>query len=472
MMYAMIEQTARRLRAGSVTSRMLTEEALSRIRERAAMGAFITVCEEEALRMAEEADRRIAAGNAPLLCGIPMSLKDNIVTAGIRTTAASRMLADFVPPYDAFVWEKLRAQGAVLLGKTNMDEFAMGAGGETSAFGACRHPQDDRFVTGGSSAGSAAAVADGQGMYSLGSDTGGSVRVPAAYCGIVGVKPTYGRISRRGLIAFASSLDQIGVLAGSVADSAAVLAAVVGADILDSTSADRVVDFLPFSGDVRGMRIGICPALYEKCDPAVKEMMRRAETEMTARGASLTEITLPDADRAYAAYYLISACEASSNLARYDGIRYGYAAENPVDTADMFRRARACLGDEVKRRLLAGTCALSADERGEAYDRASRTRRAITEEMRTVFDSCDVIMIPTTPSSAYPVGAMDAQTLAYRQSDAFTTVPSLAGLPALSLPGGKSDGMPLGIQLIAPAFGENILFRCAEAVEEAMAYEH
>ncbi len=454
-----------------MTSRMLTEEALSRIRERAGLGAFITVCGEEALRMADEADRRIAAGDAPLLCGIPMSLKDNIVTAGIRTTAASRMLADFVPPYDAFVWEKLRAQGAVLLGKTNMDEFAMGAGGETSAFGACLHPQDARFVPGGSSSGSAAAVADGQGMYSLGSDTGGSVRVPAAYCGVVGIKPTYGRISRRGLIAFASSLDQIGVLAGSVLDSAAVLAAVVGADIMDSTSADRGVDFLPLFRDVRGMRIGICSSLYENCAPDVAEMMRRAEGEMLARGASLTEITLPDADRAYAAYYLISACEASSNLARYDGVRYGHAAEAPADTADMFRRARACLGDEVKRRLLAGTAALSADARGEAYDRANRTRRAITEEMRAVFAGCDVIMLPTVPDAAYPVGALNEQTLAHRQSDAFTTIPSLAGLPALSLPGGKSRGMPLGIQLIAPAFGENILFRCAAAVEEAMAYE-
>ena len=326
-------------------------------------------------------------------------------------------------------------------------------------------------MPGGSSSGSAAAVADGQGMYSLGSDTGGSVRVPAAYCGIVGVKPTYGRISRRGLIAFASSLDQIGVLAGSVADSAAVLASVVGMDIMDSTSADREVDFLPFPGNVRGMRIGICPALYEKCDPAVTEMLRRAETAMKVRGATLTEITLPDADRAYAAYYLISACEASSNLARYDGVRYGYAAENPADTADMFRRARACLGDEVKRRLLVGACALSADERGEAYDRASRTRRAITEEMRSVFDGCDVIMIPTTPTAACQAGTMHTQTLAYRQSDAFTTVPSLAGLPALSLPGGKSGGMPLGIQLIAPAFGEAVLFRCAEVLEEAMAYE-
>ncbi len=466
----MIEQTAGRLRSGEVTSRSLTEEALRRIEERADLRTFITVCAEEALRMADEADRRIAAGNAPLLCGIPMSLKDNIVTAGIRTTAGSRMLADFVPPYDAFVWEKLKEQGAVLLGKTNMDEFAMGAGGETSAFGACVHPQNARFVAGGSSSGSAAAVAAGEGMYSLGSDTGGSVRVPAAYCGVVGVKPTYGRISRRGLIAFASSLDQIGVIAGSVADSAAVLAAVVGADPMDTTSADRAADFLPAARDVRGLRIGICPSLLAECTADVGDMMREAVGKIAERGAVPVEVVLPDARRAYAAYYLISACEASSNLARYDGIRFGFAAEDPADTADMFRRARACLGGEVKRRLLAGTCALSADERGESYDRASRTRRAITEEMRTVFADCDAILIPTVPDIAYEAGSLTEQTLAYRQSDAFTTVPSLAGLPAISLPGGTSRGMPLGIQLIAPSFREDILFRCAAVLEEEMAY--
>ena len=466
----MIEQTAKRLRTGEVTSRALTEEALRRIGERADLHTFITVCAEDALRMAEDADARIRAGNAPLLCGIPMSLKDNIVTAGIRTTAASRMLADFVPPYDAFVWEKLKAEGAVLLGKTNMDEFAMGAGGETSAFGACVHPRDARFVAGGSSSGGAAAVASGQGFYALGSDTGGSVRVPAAYCGVVGIKPTYGRISRRGLIAFASSLDQIGVIAGSVADSAAVLTAIVGEDPMDTTSADRAADFCPIVRDVRGLRIGICPSLLAECTAEVGDMMREAVEKITERGAVPVEVILPDARRAYAAYYLLSACEASSNLARYDGIRYGQAAADPADTADMFRRTRACLGTEVKRRLLAGTCALSADERGEAYDRASRTRRAIAEEMRQVFALCDVIMIPTVPDIAYELGSRQTQTLAYRQSDAFTTVPSLAGLPAISLPGGSSRGMPLGIQLIAPPMREDVLLRCAAVLEEEMAY--
>ena len=462
-----------KLRTGEVSARSLTEEALTRIQKtEGKLNAFITVCGEEALRQAELADARIAAGKVPPLCGIPMALKDNICTAGIRTTCASRMLADFVPCYNAFVWERLHAQGAVLLGKTNMDEFAMGAGGETSAFGVCRNPWDTDRVAGGSSGGSAAAVASGTVLYALGSDTGGSVRVPAAYCGVVGMKPTYGRVSRRGLVAFASSLDQIGVLTRSVRDSAQVLAAICGHDEMDAVSADRAVDFMHFSSDVRGMRVGILAI----DDLAVSEEMRvcydRAEQLLCLLGAQLIPVTLPLPEEAYAAYYLISSCEASSNLARYDGIRYGRRAENPTTPAQTYTDARKYFGDEVKRRLLAGTYALSANGRGETYEQAQRMRRAVVHRMNEIFTTCDAVLTPTVPECAYRVGSRDGEVLAYERCDTFTVIPSLAGLPAISIPAGKEQSMPLGIQLVAPAFREDTLYRAAAALEEAIGYEN
>jgi len=466
----MLTDLIKQLRTGEITSAALTEAALTRIAERSHLNSYITVCADTALEAARAADLRLRAGDAPPLCGIPFSLKDNIVTAGIRTTCASRMLENFVPPYDAFVWERLRAQGAVLLGKTNLDEFAMGGGGETSAFGACLNPHDLCRAAGGSSGGSAAAVADGQGFYSLGSDTGGSVRVPAAYCGVVGVKPTYGRISRRGLIAFASSLDQIGVLALSAADSAVVLAAICGADPMDMTSAERPVDFADVRGCAAGMRVGFCPALLEQCSPAAARLYRESAEMLRAGGAEIAELTLPDADTAYAAYYLISACEASSNLARYDGIRYGSAASAPRTIADTFTGSRAAFGAEVKRRLLSGTAALSAEERVAAYDRARRTRAVLTEQMNALFAQCGVILTPTVPDVAYPVGTRSEEAIAYRSCDAFTTLPSLAGLPAISIPAGKDGALPLGMQIIAPAFREDLMYRAALALEEAIGY--
>ena len=467
----MLREYRDRLRRGEITSRALTEAALARIGEmEPSLHAFVTVCEDTALSAADAADRRIAAGDAPLLCGIPMALKDNICTSGIRTTCASTMLDEFVPPYSAHAWDRLQAAGAVLLGKTNMDEFAMGSGNETSAFGICRNPHDPTRVAGGSSGGSAAAVASGEVLYALGSDTGGSVRVPASYCGVVGIKPTYGRISRRGLIAFASSLDQIGVMTKTVEDSALVLAAICGRDPLDATSADRAVDFLDVMPHVRGMRIGVCDIAGDATSAAVRDMYARAQDLLRQLGAEIVPVTMPSCEEAYAAYYLISACEASSNLARYDGIRYGRAGEGNTPE-EMFLGARAHFGDEVKRRLLAGTYALAAQGRAESYDRARQMRERIVSHMSDRFTRCDLILTPTTADTAYPVGAHEEDAIAYRYCDTFTTVPSLAGLPAITIPGGTDDGLPLGLQIIAPRFREDLLYRAALALEEAIGYD-
>lgn len=465
----MLFELAQKLRAGEVSARTLTEQALSRIRMRdGSINAFITVCEEEALRMADEADARLQTGDAPPLCGIPMALKDNICTEGIRTTCASRMLADFVPPYSACVWERLKAAGAVLVGKTNMDEFAMGAGNETSAFGVCRNPLDPAHVAGGSSGGSAAAVASAMAYYALGSDTGGSVRVPASYCGVVGMKPTYGRISRRGLAAFASSLDQIGILAASARDSALVLSVIAGQDAGDPTASDRPVkEWHRLPADADGLRIGIPDSIGDYADPSAVRAMETAAAVLRKRGAICVPVTLPPPDRAYAAYYILSACEASSNLARYDGIRYGSAS--PADTVtETFTAARKNFGEEVQRRLIAGTAALSVQQRGEAYDRARRTRDQITAQMNERLRSCDVILTPTVPQPAYRIGAHDGEAVAYRSCDTFTAAVSLAGLPAVSIPVPTGESLPMGVQLIAPAFREDILYRAAFTLEEGL----
>lgn len=467
----MLSAYAKRLRAGEITSRALTEAALARIAEtEPSFRAFITVCADTALAAADEADRRIAAGDAPLLCGIPMALKDNICTAGILTTCASRMLDNFVPPYNAYAWERLQAEGAVLLGKTNLDEFAMGSGNETSAFGVCRNPANPDYVAGGSSGGSAAAVAAGEAVYALGSDTGGSVRVPASYCGVVGVKPTYGRISRRGMIAMASSLDQAGIMTKTVTDSALVLAAICGRDPGDATSADRPVDFLNVPPDVRGMRVGICDLPAGSVSAAVRDMYTRVVRLMESLGAEIFSVPMPSADEAYATYYLISACEASSNLARYDGIRYGRAGAGDT-LEEMFASARSYFGDEVKRRLLAGTYALAAQGRAETYDRARLMRTRIRTHMKEQFRVVDVILTPTAADTAYPVGGHAGDAVAYRTCDMFTTVPSLAGLPAISVPAGRDRGLPLGMQIVAPHFREDILYRAALAMEEAVGNE-
>lgn len=467
----MIETLARRLRGGEITARELTESYLKRIQVRQPeINAYITVTAKEALAAADAADAHLRAGDAPLLCGLPCAVKDNLTAAGVPSTAASRMLADFVPPYSAAAWEQIRSAGGVLLGKANLDEFAMGAGGETSAFGVIRNPHDPTRVAGGSSGGSAAAVADGQAVYALGTDTGGSIRVPAAFCGVVGLKPTYGLVSRRGLIAFASSLDTVGVLAAAVRDTAIVLDAIAvpdGGDMTGVPRTDTLSDWLLASErGVSGLRIGI-PRNLSPLSPGVQAVYNRAIAALLSAGVSLCEITLPSVHDCYTAYYLISAAEASSNLARYDGIRYGHAADGASYTEEM-QNARCAFGEEVKRRLLAGTYALSHEGRDAYYERACRLRADVAANLAAQFDTCDVIFLPTTPDVAYRIGGGAEGALPYRDCDCLCTAASLAGMPAISVPCGTVDGLPVGLQVIAPRMGERVLFAAAAALEEAM----
>ncbi len=467
----MIEEIARRLRTGWISARKLAAEYLERIQRRQPeIGAYISVTAEKALSAADAADARIRAGDTSPLCGIPCAVKDNLTVADVPATAASRMLAGFVPPYSAAAWERIESVGGVLLGKANMDEFAMGAGGETSAFGTVRNPHDPSRVAGGSSAGSAAAVADGQAVYALGTDTGGSIRVPAAFCGVVGLKPTYGLVSRRGLIAFASSLDTVGVLTATVRDAAVVLDAVAAPDAGDMTAVDRgdtLSDWLSAAErGAAGLRIGI-PRELPPIAPGVRAVYDRAVAVLTAAGASLCGISLPSAEDCYTAYYLISAAEASSNLARYDGIRYGYAADGATYAQEM-QNARGAFGEEVKRRLLAGTFALSYEGREAYYDRACRLRAEVSAGLSAQFDSCDVILLPTTPDTAYRIGEKSGGAVPYRDCDCLCTAASLAGMPAISVPCGTAEGLPVGLQLIAPQMGERVLFAAAAALEEAM----
>jgi len=470
----MITKTAESLRRGEITAAELARAMLSRIRERAEeTNAFITVTEEVALEGAKRADARIRRGDAPMLCGIPCAVKDNLSVAGIPATAASRILEGYVPPYSAFVWERLEAVGALLMGKSNLDEFAMGAGGETSAFGAVKNPHDLSRVAGGSSAGSAAAVADGQAVFALGSDTGGSVRVPAAFCGVVGLKPTYGRISRRGLIAFASSLDTVGVITKTVRDAAIVLDAAAALDGGDMTSLPREDSLADFGGAIKqgtaGLRVGI-PAALSGVSPAVAAYYEKAAAAVSDAGGMLTEISLPSLADAYHVYYLISAAEASSNLARYDGIRYGRAGDGASYKEEM-RLARERLGDEVKRRLLSGTYALSLEGRKDYYERACALREQMRRTLKVLFQKVDVILLPTTPDTAYPLGEKDGNALPYRQVDSFCTLASLTGVPAISVPFGQASGLPVGMQIIAPAMREDLLFAAASVLEEAMIHD-
>ena len=462
----MIETLAARLRAGEISAREIAEEALSRIDERAETNTFLTVTADFALAAADAADARLRRGEGSLLCGIPCAIKDNFVIEGVRTTAASRMLPDFVPPYSAAMWENLAEEGAVLLGKTNMDEFAMGAAGVDSAFGAMAHPHFPDRIVGGSSSGSAAAVADGQAVFAIGSDTGGSVRVPASFCGAVGLKPTYGRISRRGLIAFASSLDTVGIVTKTVRDAAIVLDACAVPDPGDMTSlarADSLGEWLSATdGGVRGMRIGIVPDL-PNLSADVRAVYRRSAASLAEQGAHLVEITMPSADDCYTAYYLIAAAEASSNLARYDGVRYGHAESGKSYTEEM-SRARSAFGHEVKRRLLAGAYALSVDGRADLYERACTLRAEITAQTEAQLALCDVILIPTVPDTACRTDEIAADAVPYRAIDSLCTAASLAGMPAISVPV-RTDGLPIGMQVIAPRMGERVLFDAAAALE-------
>jgi aspartyl-tRNA(Asn)/glutamyl-tRNA(Gln) amidotransferase subunit A len=430
--------------------------------------AYLNVYGDLALERAKSLDD--VPSDAGLLYGIPGALKDNMLAKGTKTTAASKLLANYESAYDGTVAVKLNAAGAVTVGKTNMDEFAMGSSGENSGFYPTRNPWDLERVPGGSSSGSAATVAAGQVLFSLGSDTGGSIRQPAAYCGVVGLKPTYGLVSRFGLIAFASSLDQIGPFTRTVEDNAIVLQAIAGHDSYDSTSANvEIPNYLDaLTGDIKGLRIGLPKEYFsEGLDSGVREQIEKAVQVLESLGATVGECSLPHTRYAVAAYYLIAPAEASSNLARFDGVRYGVRVEGD-NLIEMYKKTRSeGFGEEVQRRIMLGTYALSSGYYDAYYLRAQKARTLIKQDFDQAFEQFDVILGPTAPTTAFPLGAKVDDPLTMYLNDIYTIPVNLAGIPAISIPCGLSDGLPVGLQLIGKAFDESTLLRVAHAYEQA-----
>ena len=466
-----IAQLAQALRARKISAIELARQALAAAQARSDLNAFVTLDENAALGAARRADAALAAGAALPLCGIPFVHKDIFCTNGIRTTCASRMLENFVPPYDAAVVEKLADAQAVSIGKANMDEFAMGSSNENSCFGAVRNPWDATRVPGGSSGGSAAAVAAGIVPFATGTDTGGSIRQPAAFCGITGLKPTYGRVSRWGMIAYASSLDCAGVLAHTAADCAQVFAAMAGHDARDATSVDRPCDDYvgALSTKLQGIKIGVAREYFGAgVEAGVDAATREALAQYEKLGATLVDVSLPHAALAIPAYYVIAPAEASSNLARYDGVRYGHRCADPQSLEDLYTRSRGeGFGAEVKRRILVGTYALSAGYYDAYYLRAQRARRVIANDFAEAFKSVDLIAGPTAPTVAFKLGEKTSDPLAMYAADVNTVAVNLAGLPAISIPAGFSENLPVGLQLIAPAFAESALLAAAHQFQLA-----
>ncbi|MEA2641816.1 MAG: aspartyl-tRNA(Asn)/glutamyl-tRNA(Gln) amidotransferase subunit [Chloroflexota bacterium] len=467
-----IHESLAELRAGNISSVELTDAYLERIAQvDPQVQAYLTVTADRARADAHRADEARARGEEAPLLGVPIALKDIFCTTGIETTCASRILKGFVPPYDATVVAKLAEAGAVLLGKTNMDEFAMGSSTENSAFMATHNPWDLDRVPGGSSGGSAAAVAAGLAAAALGTDTGGSIRQPAALCGVVGIKPTYGRVSRYGVIAFASSLDQVGPFARNVADCALMLRTISGQDPFDSTSLpEPVPDYAArLDGDLHGMRIGIPDEYFVAgMEPGVETAVRRAIDTLVELGAEVGAVSLPHSQYALATYYLIAPAEASANLARYDSVKYGYRAPHVKSVEDSYMRSRGeGFGTEVKRRIRLGTYALSSGYYDAYYLKAQKVRTLIKADFDAAFQRFDALVAPTSPSVAFPLGARTQDPLTMYLSDVCTLPPSLAGLPALSMPCGLSDGLPVGLQIIGPALGEETILRVAAAYERA-----
>jgi len=439
------------------------------------LNAFITVCAEHALAEAAAADRRLAAGDRATLTGIPLAVKDIFNTCGVRTTCASKILDNYVAPYDASAFARLKAQGAVLLGKLNMDEFAMGSSNENSAYGPVRNPWDTARVPGGSSGGSAACVAARQAPAALGTDTGGSIRQPASHCGVVGLKPTYGRVSRYGVIAYASSLDQVGPVTRDVRDCALLLQAIAGHDPLDSTSVDIPVPDYAASliPDLKGVRIGLPKEYFiAGLDADVQAAVAAAVATCRALGADIVEVSLPHTEYAVACYYLIATAEASSNLARYDGVRFGRRAASGGGLIDMFMQSRAeGFGSEVKRRIMLGTYALSSGYYDAYYLKAQKVRTLVRQDFLAAFEQVDVLLTPVAPTPAFGLGEKTADPLQMYLSDIFTIPVNLAGTCALSLPCGISTkGLPIGLQLIGKPFAEGELLRAAYAYEQATAW--
>jgi aspartyl-tRNA(Asn)/glutamyl-tRNA(Gln) amidotransferase subunit A len=433
--------------------------------------AFNLVTREAAREAAAAVDRKVASGEDPgLLAGVPVALKDNLCTRGVPTTCSSRILDSWRPPYDATVVTRLREAGAVIVGKTNMDEFAMGSSTENSAFGTTRNPRDTSRVPGGSSGGSAAAVAAGFAPVALGSDTGGSIRQPAALCGVVGMKPTYGTVSRYGLVAFASSLDQIGPFATTVTDAALVFEVIGGHDPADSTSLDRPAPRLlsVLEDGIEGMTVGVVSELLDGVDADVAARTRQAAEVCAAAGARVEEVSVPEVRLGLSAYYLIAPAEASSNLARYDGVRFGLRVDAEDANAMNTATRSAGFGAEVKRRIMLGTYALSAGYKDAYYDQALRVRTKIIEGFDRAYRRCDVLLGPTTPSTAFSIGAKFNDPMSMYLSDVCTIPSNLAGHPAISIPFGTGDdGLPVGVQLLAPALAENTLLRAAAVIEAA-----
>ncbi|HYF47422.1 MAG TPA: Asp-tRNA(Asn)/Glu-tRNA(Gln) amidotransferase subunit GatA [Acidimicrobiales bacterium] len=469
-------EIAAAVRSGERSAREVLDEHLAVVDARdGELHAFNLVLADEARAAAEAIDARVAAGEDPgPLAGVPVALKDNLCTRGIATTCSSKILEGWQPPYDATVVRKLAEAGAVVVGKTNLDEFAMGSSTENSAFGPSRNPHDPTKVPGGSSGGSTVAVAAGMSSIALGSDTGGSIRQPAALCGVVGMKPTYGRVSRYGLVAFASSLDQIGPIATTVADAAALFEVIAGHDPLDSTSIpEPVAEVSGVLGDgVDGLRIGVVKELVEAEGMAGDVLARtdQAVAALEAAGATVGEASVPAAVFGVTAYYLIAPAEASSNLARYDGVRYGLRVDAP-NTADMNEATRtAGFGDEVKRRILIGTYALSAGYYDAYYGKAQKVRTLLIRDFEKAYEEFDLLLSPTTPTTAFPLGAKTGDPLMMYLNDICTIPSPLAGDPAVSVPFGTGDdGLPVGIQVMAPSLAEATMFRAAAVLEGAMA---
>lgn len=460
-----------------ITSLELTQAVLARIDEvEGDVQAYLTVTRDEAIAQAKAVDEKIARGEEiAFLEGIPGAIKDNICTKGVKTTCASMILQKFVPPYDATVVQKLAAQNPVVLGKTNLDEFAMGGSTENSAFHPTHNPWNTDCVPGGSSGGSAAAVAAGTAVWALGSDTGGSIRQPASFCGVVGMKPTYGRVSRYGLVAYASSLDQIGPITKDVTDCANILNIIAGRDEMDSTSIDKEVPDYTKSlvQDVKGLKIGLPKEYFVKgMDPEVEGAVKAAVKQLESLGAEVVEISLPNTDYAISTYYLIAPAEAATNLARYDGVSYGERAEDAADLVEMMTKTRSqYLGEEVKRRIMIGNYALSAGYYDAYYLKALKVRRLVKEDYDKAFKEVDVIICPAAPSVAYKIGEKIDNPLEMYLQDACTVPLNLAGLPGISVPCGyNKDKMPIGMQIIGKALDEETLIRVAYTYEQSQSY--
>ncbi len=466
-----IHEAHQLLKEKKISSVELTKHYLERIKKvEPKVKAFTTITEELALQQAKKADEAIAAGKVQPLTGIPIAIKDVICTKGIRTTCSSKMLENFVPPYDAMVMEKLNAAGAVMVGKANMDEFAMGSSTENSAFFTTHNPWDLDRVPGGSSGGSAVAVAAGEAVSSLGSDTGGSIRQPAGFCSVVGMKPTYGRVSRYGLVAFASSLDQIGPLTQDVTDCALVMNVISGYDKRDSTSVPEAVpDYInSLKPDLKGMKLGIPKEYYvEGMQKGVADAMKIALKKLEELGAKLEEVSLPHTPYALAVYYIIAPSEASANLARYDGVKYGYSYKGDTMWESMEKTRENGFGPEVKRRIMLGTYALSAGFYDAWYLKAQKVRTLIRREFDAVFEKYDALVTPTSPTVPFKIGERADDPLAMYLSDICTLPANIAGVPGISIPAGFVDGLPVGMQFIGKHFSEETLLRVGYAYEQA-----